>query len=217
MKRVLCAAGLSVLVAWPCQAQLTGQVVDPAGRPLPHVIVVSRTGNGFLATRTDLDGRFAYPGRPHGAGHRIEASSGGFRSAMLRLEGGETHVTLTLRPGGTAGAGWALALPVDPRVQITDLSGTMVSPSSLVAGQDYRVRIVMRAPQCTQASDAMVGPVDDDIVIAVAAFTRSGCPPGEETFEVPYRFDSPGEKVIRVVGRRRDVTVPVSVRAAAER
>ena len=53
--------GVFITLVTSVEAQLTGTVVDGTGRALPFAVVVSRTGNGFLATRTDLDGRFAYP------------------------------------------------------------------------------------------------------------------------------------------------------------
>jgi hypothetical protein len=193
-------------------SQITGRVVDRSGRALPNAVVVSRTGNGFLATRTDVSGRFAYPGRPHRLGHTIEASSAGFQGTVLRLQGDETDVVLTLLPGGAPGPGWTLGLPISPRMIVTDAAGTTVSPASLTAGREYRLVVTMRATHCTQASDAVVEEQNGEWIVAVAAFTRSGdCAAAEEEISIPHRFTEAGRFWIRIVGRNADSLLETTV------
>lgn len=218
-KHALRLVSWAAVLVWasPLAGQITGVVVDTSGRPLPNAVVVSRTGNGFLATRTDVQGRFAYPGRPHRQGHTIEASSAGFRGTVLRLEGDEEQIVLTLQSGGDPGPGWTLGLPVGPEILITDSSGTTVSPRSLIVGRGYLFVVSMRAAHCTQASDAVTEELDDEVVVAIAAFTRTGaCSSGDARITVPYRFTRVGDRTIRVVGRNRDTRLRISIVAIPE-
>lgn len=84
-------------------ADLTGQVVDQDGRPLPRAFVRVLTdqdaaaspsgarGTGF----TDDLGRFALPGS---ASCRVEATLSGFRAASVPCASGELRIALELAP-----------------------------------------------------------------------------------------------------------------------
>ena len=84
-------------------ADLTGQVVDPDGRPLPRAFVRVLTDQDSAASAsgargtgfTDDLGRFALSGS---AGCRVEATLSGFRAASVPCAQGELRIALELAP-----------------------------------------------------------------------------------------------------------------------
>lgn len=210
--------GLAVMIATGPRAvagQVRGTVTDPAGRALPFATVVSQTGNGFLAVRTDLTGAFAFPGRPHRPGHTITVTSAGYRQLVYRLQPGDSVLSLKLSPdAGSPAPGWRVGLPVIEEVSVVAADGRTLRPGedALVAGTVYRIRVVMSGPGCREVGpDASL--VTDGIVhLAVAVFVRGGsdcASRGNVVRELPMAAPS-ANTTFWVVGRYRDVRVSFS-------
>lgn len=77
-------------VAWGQNATLSGQVLDPAGRPVIGATVVEKgTNNG---TSTGGDGRFTL--RPRTASPRLVVSSLGYGTKEVETSGGALSISL---------------------------------------------------------------------------------------------------------------------------
>lgn len=192
--------------------QVRGTVVDESGRGLPFAAVVSRTGNGFLAVWTGLDGSFAFPGRPHRPGHTITASSAGYRDFVYTLQAGDSAVVLTLRRSPRVGAGWAVGLPEVNDVSVLAKDGSVLQPGrdTLVTRASYRVRVRLAGSRsCLRPGPADAGDLDGTVTVAVAVFVRSGADcddAGETTREVDVWAPGP-TPTFRVIARYHDIVV----------
>ena len=208
----------------PAEGQIgvAGRVVDRKGRSLPFVVVTSRTGNGFLSVYTDLDGRFAFPARPHRRGNTIEFRSNGFEPYVFRVDadGGDIEVTLD-SVGGSLGAEWAIGLGRALDVQLLSVDGSATDPMKLRMGETYRLRVVsLGRSGCSRSGPSAFNVDGTRATLAVADFVRNrDCGAGEVEHERMFEavFDQTGRGSIRVVGRHEDVVIPIFVIAGQTR
>ncbi len=208
-----------VLLPWlsggptPADAQLRGTVVDAGGRTLPLVVVVSRTRNGFLGMLTDAHGRFAFGGRPHARGDRIELNAMGFRPTTIRLQGNETEIAVTMEPdSASATLGWTVGLADTFDVAIVGPEGNAVAlGNSVVTGRHYRIELTLHGQQnCTRLGPVPVVAEPGRVTIAVGVYQRrEGCSEAITTLvqTVDHAFDRAGPVQLRLVGRWHDETI----------
>jgi hypothetical protein len=211
---VVLAVACDVIDAPPTAAQVQGHVVDSTGRSLPFVVVVSRTRNGFLAQYTDLDGRFAFPGRPHRSGDELTFQAIGYRTGSHRLRSGRENVTHVME-ATTESDGWMIGLVAHPEVQILDANGQVVSTDSLVINRRYRINVTWTGMHtCSEPGPAVVGARDDGMLVAVAEFVRSEDCDGpiiSHSQTVEHMFAELGPATVTVRGRRQDLERSVIV------
>ncbi len=199
------------------QTGIAGQIVDATERPLPFVVVTSRTRNGFFSTYTDIDGRFDFRDRPHRRGDEIEFRSAGYALRSVRLESGDEDIAVTLDSASQAEpAEWRIGLAAEFHIQLLSVDGLVVdNPGMLRIGDSYSLRIVAQGHEnCSRAGPSTFEMTGTGVTVAVAVFVRSrDCGAiivlSEQIFELI--FDEVGPGSIRVVGRYDDVVVPISV------
>jgi hypothetical protein len=207
---------LSVAATAGAQVEVRGTVTDSGGRPLPFVTVVSRTGNGFLSTRTHIDGSFAFPGRPHQAGHVVDASAAGYRPARHQIGPADSVITLRLTPDPEQPViGWRIGLPAAAMAELLDAADRPLAPGELLeAGTVYRVRIrTTGRVGCVRRGEARVEVRGSTVLVAVAQYYRSArCGASEMQEYVVELPDQPrGAVEVTLVGRYANVRVRAAV------
>ncbi len=199
------------------QTGITGQIVDATERPLPFVVVTSRTRNGFFSAYTDMDGRFDFRDRPHRRGDIIAFRSAGYAPRSVRLEAGGGDIAVTLDSASqTEPTEWRIGLAVEFRLQLLTADGLAVDDLGMLrVGDTYGLRIMPQGYEdCSRAGPSTFEMRGTHVVVAVAVFVRSReCGANivlpAQVFEMI--FDEVGPGSIRVVGRYEDVVLPIFV------
>ena len=197
-------------------AQVTGVVTDPSGRPLPFVVVTSRTRNGFWAVLTDARGRFDFRTRPHANGDQIRLHTAGYRDALARLTGPRADLAVTLQPTSDEPiVGWTIGLPHEPSVEIQRASDAQPLNGAPRAGEVYQIVIAAQSEECVRPGEWIVTRDSARITVVPGAFVRSGnCAVSTEpaAWVVDHTFEQMGTTEIRVRGRWRDVVLTLNIR-----
>ncbi len=143
-------ACLLAAAAAPAFAQqagsLTGEVVDPSGRPVPGAVVTARAQVGpVIYTATDDAGRFALPSLPAGT-YRLAVELDGFRADAL---------TAAVEPGGSATVTIRLRLSAVSEALVVSASYVDTPLSESPAGTTVLTRRDLDSRQIVTVADAL--------------------------------------------------------------
>lgn len=191
---------------------IKGTVTDRGGRPLPFVVVTSRTANGFLSVWSDLQGEFAFPGRPHTTNSSISFASAGFERKSVRVGTGNTSMSVVLESAHSPlGRGWAIGLsgPVAVRV-LRDDASPLDRLDGMMVDRTYTLELrTVGSGSCMRKGPAQIR-VDSTFVRAGAAvFQRGGActrDAREHVWRVPFVVTTAGEGEIQVVNRHETLS-----------
>lgn len=174
---------------------------------MPFVVVVSRTRNGFLARYTDIDGRFAFPDRPHRSGDLLTFEAAGYRSGSHQLESGNENVTYTMERSEVTN-GRIIGLVSQPALRLEDSTSGAVADTVLI-NRHYRMTLTWTGREsCSQPGPVVVDAGSEEIIVAAAEFVVGDECGGANVMHdhvIEHVFTQPGPVTMRLRGRERDV------------
>lgn len=194
-----------------------GRVTSADDRPLPYVVVTSRTSNGFLSTRSDLSGNFAFAGRRHAPRGELSFQSAGYVTQSLTVADDTMFVHVELHPDSQhAASRWMIGLVRSPEIRMTAPDGNLVSVGdTLVVGRPYELEVVSQGSgSCTRRGPGDVSVDSTSVTVGVAEFVRGGACTRDivqHSWKFQIVMQQPGHGEIRVIGRTRDQLTPIVV------
>lgn len=199
-------------------SDVRGVVLDANDRPLPFVVVTSRTGNGFLSVWTDLSGQFAFPHRHHGRNSSLLFTAAGYDERRLPVADDTAFMAVTLAPAPERlASGWSIGLIERPMLAIRTAAGRSLSPPyELDVQQRYSLIVTARGSgSCTRKGPVTSGADSLTLTAAAAMFVRGGvCTRDlvEHEWVIPFVLQGRGSGRVRFIGKLRDEAMPVIVR-----